>query len=225
MEQGLSLTGNRIELKEISRTFEQDEKEQIYYCIFVEWYKKDEIKIRVPSEIEMGKFYFICLYTKTGLFRCKGIVKDYKKQKEDMYAFLQILSGFEKYQRRHYYRMLCALDLSYYMISDKQEMTPEEIFSGVAVDISGGGLRFNASRKIEPGTQVRIQLQAILPILLEKVWLQAKVLACVPLAYRKGIFEHRAEFISMTNQEREAMIQYIFLEERKRKKKGERELY
>ena len=60
MEQGLSLTGNRIELKEISRTFEQDEKEQIYYCIFVEWYKKDEIKIRVPaeisSEIEMGKF-------------------------------------------------------------------------------------------------------------------------------------------------------------------------
>ena len=53
-------------------------------------------------------------------------------------------------------------------------------------------------------------------------WLQllfAKVLTVLPVPNRSGLYEHRVEFVSISNVERESIIRYIFLEERKRRKR------
>lgn len=224
MEQNLVLAGNKIELKEIPRTFQTPCEQQLYHGRFLEWCRKDELKITIPADkdqnslIEPGKMYLICLYTVKGLFQCKAVIKECELRGEQLVVQLQIQSGLEKYQRRHYYRMVCVLDFIYRIVKEDAE-PEEETFSGVILDLSGGGLRFNTGQTMEPGTQILLQMQVDLPKFAERPWLLARVLSAVPLAHKEGVVEHRAEFVGIQTQEREAVIQYIFLKERRRKKK------
>ena len=105
------------------------------------------------------------------------------------------------------------------VVKEETMQTKEETFSGVILDLSGGGFRFNADIVMEPGTQILLQIHTNLPKFTEQPWLKARILAAVPLAHKKGLIEHRAEFVGICTEEREAVIQYIFLKERKRKKK------
>ena len=226
MEQNLVLAGNKIELMEIPRNFQTPVEPQVYHGRFLDWCRKDELKITMPADkdwsnlIEPGKLYLICLFTVKGLFQCKAIIKDCEAQGENLVVQLQIQSGLEKYQRRHYYRMVCALDCTYQIIKEEAEQEKEEtLFSGVILDLSGGGLRFNTDIAMEPGTQIRLQMHVSLPKFAERPWLKARVLSAVPLVHKEGVVEHRAEFVGIRTEEREAVIQYIFLKERKRKKK------
>lgn len=225
MEQNLVLAGKKIELAEIPRTFEIPAEPQVYHGQFLEWCRKDELKITMSPEkewgnlIEPGKLYLICLYTVKGLFQCKAAIRDCETQGEQFVVQLQIQSGLEKYQRRHFYRMVCALNCTYQIIKEEAEQTKEELFSGVILDLSGGGFRFNTDRTMEPGTQILLQMHTNLPKLTEQPWLKARILSAVPLAHKKGLIEHRAEFVGIHTEEREAVIQYIFLKERKRKMK------
>lgn len=229
MEQNLVLAGNKIELAEIPRTFQAPVESRVYHGRFLDWCRKDELKITMSADkdwsnlIEPGKLYLICLYTVKGLFQCKALIKDCDVQGEQLIVQLQIQSGLEKYQRRHYYRMVCALDCIYRIVTEDREQNEEPLFSGVILDLSGGGIRFNTDIAMEPGTQILLQMQVNLPKLIERPWLKARVLAAVPLPHKEGLIEHRAEFLSIRTEEREAVIQYIFLKERKRKKVAQKE--
>ena len=131
MEQNLVLAGKKIELAEIPRTFEIPDEPQVFQGQFLEWCRKDELKITMSSEkdwshlIEPGQLYLICLYTVKGLFQCKAAIRDCEMQGEQFVVQLQIQSGLEKYQRRHFYRMVCALDCTYQIIKEEaQSATP-----------------------------------------------------------------------------------------------------
>ena len=92
-------------------------------------------------------------------------------------------------------------------------------YPGVTLDISGGGVRFNSLHEAQSGDIIAMHIAFLSPETQKLQTLFAKVLTVLPVQKRSGLFEHRVEFISSTNTERESIIRYIFLEERKRRKK------
>lgn len=260
MDQNPILEGNRIEISRLSRTFGKQEKNTVYTSRLLKWQGKDEAQIALPVAdgrevpLEGGETFLVCFDTPKGLFCCKATVKESSYETPAGTALIHFVSGFEKYRKRHYYRMVCVLPMRYRVLDKnafsafnaEDALNAENAFraedafgaenapdaesapgaedalmqEGTVVDISGGGLRFNAGQAAGEGTEIVFSLLTGTYIDAKLKKLQAKILSCVPLANQSGLTEHRTEFVRITNEERESIIRYIFLEERKRRKKG-----
>ena len=101
----------------------------------------------------------------------------------------------------------------------EKKTSPQRFYSGIALDISGGGVRFNSEQEAKPGDFITLQIAFLSKEAYQLQKLFAKVLVVIPVANKAGLYEHRVEFISISNDEREAIIRYIFLEERNRRKR------
>lgn len=101
----------------------------------------------------------------------------------------------------------------------REERESLRFYTGMTLDISGGGVRFNAEHPAADGSIIAMKI-AFPPqeIPLPQI-LFAKVLTVLPVPNHIGIYEHRVQFIHIANAERERIIRYIFLEERKRRKR------
>ncbi len=100
--------------------------------------------------------------------------------------------------------------------------TPDEFITpglplkqSVIVDISGGGLRFLSNHQYEPGSLIYINYCLLIKDKVKEYNLVGKVLAIKPSENRKGVYEHRVQYLNIGNEEREEIIRYIFEEERK----------
>ena len=129
------------------------------------------------------------------------------------------------------------MDMQYMMITDEEaeieDITklkehhrlnyPEDLArEAIAVDISGGGLRFVANM---PGTKgdylvlsLRLENESM-NYLLEIV---GKVLLCqeIESGDKEKKYEYRINFLMRDQKEREKIIKYIFEQERKSRQKG-----
>lgn len=236
-------TGNKLELQKIRHVEFSEEKK--YVSRFLYQKNANEAVIEMPSyqgvlvPLEIDDEYTVCFFTNKGLYRCEVIISDRFYEDKLPVAAVKFRSEFEKLQRRQYYRMECLLDLNYRVVTKEEteqilwekkypnatKMRSEEdntrnnrFHSGVALDISGGGIRFNSEVPAESGKIIAIQVAILAPQSRSLKTLFAKILTCTPVSNRNGLFEHRAEFVLITNDERESIIRYIFMEERNRRK-------
>ena len=84
-------------------------------------------------------------------------------------------------------------------------------------DISGGGLKFVSHTAFTEGEQIAL-LFSLNSHGKETVYeLAGEVLRCREIENQKGEFEHRLKFTSILRNQREAIIRFIFEEERKKR--------
>lgn len=238
-------TGTKLDLKKIRHV---DFSEDISYVSrFLYQKSADEAVIEMPVKggslvaLEPGDLFQVCFYTNKGLYQCQCQVVSRHYEDSLPVAVIKFRSEFEKLQRRQYYRMECLLQMEFKTLTEeeyddllflksvpknqlaeetgKESTGPERFYSGVSLDISGGGLRFNSGHPAESGDIIAIRIAFLSEETKSLQMLFAKVLTVTPVQNRSGMFEHRVEFVSISNTERECIIRYIFLEERKRRKK------
>jgi c-di-GMP-binding flagellar brake protein YcgR len=156
---------------------------------------------------------------------------------------VRIITNLEKFQRRQYYRLECIHDIYYRPISLDEELlekkmssenfdTPEamteakkklaefdsEWISASITDLSGGGARFSSEIHHNSGDKVRMKLDFIIGKELKKLVLTAKIISSRRIPVRVGMHEYRVEFTDIMQKDREALIKYIFEQERKRRR-------
>jgi len=240
-------TGTKLELKKIRHV--ETLEEISYVSRFLYQKSADEAVIEMPLKsgllvpLEPNDVFQVCFYTAKGLYQCQSQVVSRYYEDSLPVAVIKLRSEFEKLQRRQYYRMECLLQMEFCPITEaeydilsvqKNDAWNEpavkdgsevagggrfRFYSGVSLDISGGGVRFNSSHEAQPGDVIALRIAFTEEEVRKIQMLFAKVLTVVPVQNRSGLFEHRVEFISISNLERESIIRYIFLEERKRRKK------
>ena len=139
---------------------------------------------------------------------------------------LKLETPLKKFQRREYYRLECAIEASVTMINEdelehfnKTGKLPEELEmpeeKGVIIDISGGGMKF-VGCGFKTGDRVYIEFDYMLGAAKQSLKVTAQIIDSVHPHDRKDIFHNRASFINIKNDDREALIRFIFEEERKR---------
>ncbi len=233
--------GDRIELKKTGA--EKKAKEigaepaKTYVSQVYDILNEDEMKIAMPIvegrviPLPINGRYDLCFYTANGLYQCRAIITDRYKEDELFVLQIEITSDLKKFQRRQYFRLECTMDIWYKIlpkeeileiITDKEkmeELLTGELDKGVALDISGGGMRFTSSKRHSSGDCVIVVLRIKKSGNNATCILPGTILKSTSVLNRSDVFEHRVEYNNVQGSVREALIKFIFEEERRLRQK------
>lgn len=238
--------GDKIDIR-ILQQVEKEKNEGIMAKVYksrVQDIKKDNL-LEVSMPIYAGKMvilsvgirYECIFYTKNGLYRCVAQVKGHYKVDGLYMLLLELKSPLEKFQRREYFRFECAMDIEYYKITEDEakieeieelkrhhkEYEPEmEINHAIAVDLSGGGIRFMAEEEGKKDEYLFISMLLRSLDNSQLLEIAGRVLYCNRVEGDRGKkkYEYRVQFLTRDQKKREAVIKYIFEQERKSRQKG-----
>lgn len=230
--------GQRIDLKAVRRvkSGEEEQKERVYSSKIYDVISDDTLELFMPMEqsklilLPVDAEYEVFLYTDNGLYECTVRITDRYKSNNIYLLLVEIETNLRKYQRRDFYRYNCALDM------ETRGLTKEEVFAfengldyqvppgipmakSVIVDISGGGLRFVTKQEYEKGSLVECKYELFIHGGVKVYELICRVLSSKEIPNKRGEYEHRVQFVNLDNDEREEIIQYIFEEERKNRRR------
>ncbi len=233
--------GQRVEMKAIKRTSKkEDAEEKVYASKVYDVVSDDEIEIEMPMEqtklilLPVDGEYEVNFYAGPVLYECVARVIDRYKSNNVYILLFELETNLRKHQRREYYRYSCALDM------DSRNLSEEEIFEAgdkqdifrlvpglplkhsIIADISGGGLRFISNYEYERESLIVCKFELFVKGQSKIYEIVGKVLNVRLLETRNGGYEHRVQFVNISNQTREEIIQFIFDEERKHRQKESR---
>lgn len=229
--------GNKMEIQAVDRAkyIDDTEKKKVYQTQVVDILSEDRLEILMPMEksklilLPVNAEYDLYFYTPAGLFQCFATVIDRYKADRQFVLLMELTSNLRKFQRREYYRLSCALEMSSRPL-EKEEIEAVEkqknclapglpLKRSVIVDISGGGIRFVGNYAYEPDSLVYCKYNLVTGGSSKEYVLVAKILVVKELEGKPGTFEHRAQYINIDTEEREEIIRFIFEEERKNRKR------
>ncbi len=244
--------GDKLDLISLSFSMKSIEDEKIYKSQVLDFISEDTLSILMPIEggrvipLNVGARYSLCFYTKKGLYQCKSVITD-RGRSDNVYVLtVQITSQLEKYQRRQFYRLEYLLEIKYRILSDMEisimnklrnnnyekaeqqgfinslDALQKDRLSGTILDISGGGARFVSEQNHERGNILEMFMEFDNSLGSKDFIIQALILSSNRMVNRQGFYEHRVQFRDISKEEREAIIKFIFEEERRQRKREKR---
>ena len=226
--------GNKIEIESVKKTTGElgEVTRKTYRSELYDIESEDIIKIAMPMEqskivlLPVDAEYSLCFYTPNGLYQCLARVVERYKSNNLFVLSMELETDLQKYQRREYYRLNTVLDMKSKAIDENEKSSLAQVQfidtdltfdNGTMVDISGGGARFISKVQYTEGSLIRFVFSLFVNGLVTEYKLVGKVLKSSPIENREDQFENRIQFVNMVNDDREAIIKYIFEEERKQR--------
>lgn len=235
--------GNKIELTKVGQP-SRDELgpngeniKKVYVSQVYDIIDDDRIKIAIP--MDNGKVILypnntridVCFYTNKGLYQGRFVIVDRYKEGNLMVQIIELTNELQKYQRRQYYRLSCTMGIMYKTIPQEElkeyynkadlmeDLDIASLNNAVALDISGGGMRFVSKIDNRKGNVVLLLISFNYGENFKKYAVLANVINVAPTKNNRSMFEHRVEYSNLKSSVREDIIRFIFEEERRRRKK------
>ena len=177
--------------------------------------------------------YELSIHTKGGIYHCKGIVIERYKEDQLYVMILEVYTGMQKFQRRQHYRFACNLKITYRVLSPteadlltdpdaleafRDALSERGYLKGVTLDISGGGIRFTSAQPIEQNASILCNFSIGVEGQENSFSIISHLVQSKEMPNRKNQYEHRVKFGSISDQDRETLIRFIFEEERRYRK-------
>lgn len=196
--------------------------------------------------LTVGDDYEVCFYTSSGLFQARVEITDRYKENNIFLLVAVFRSDMEKCQRRQYYRLKHIIDINYRPYTREEEilerrlkvndfvneealLSCQKILNEVKskwtvatiTDISGGGARFNSFSNHKVGTVLIVKIPLEQKGEQRIFELKTEVVNCQILPRRTDFYETRVKFVDIDSDEREAIVKFIFEQERKMLRKSQ----
>lgn len=241
--------GDKIQLKKIKTNNLDGTRDNVYISQLLDFLEDDKAYIAMPIEkghvipLSIDEKYVLTFYSNKGLYSCNAtIINRFKSDKIHVLVVL-FTSELQKIQRREYYRLDCLLDMTYYMISNKEISLRDRIknpiikeeekaaliqeletiknidINGTVIDLSGGGARFVSNSPLNKNDNVMISMNLSFINISKKIIVNGIIINSTKMINRTGFYEHRVYFKDILKEDRETIIKFIFEEERKQRKK------
>ena len=226
--------GDKVEIRFAQRMAITDENTERKYKTYLskinQMLDEDQIEILMPIEqsrmvlLPRNAMGTLVIYTSNGLFQCEVKVADRYKKDNIYLQVLELISGIKKYQRREYYRYSCTVPVFSRCLTEEEQRTmvwdeSQKGIEGSTLDIGGGGVRYLVSEQMTSGEMVICYLELEIKNTVKEIQALGKILSVRPVK-DSNLFEVRVQFEKISNAAREQIIQYIFEDERKRRKKS-----
>jgi len=241
--------GDKVEIKKITNhENSESEKYYLSQLLDIAEENRAKIAMPIEGTriipLDVGDRYHLFFYTHNGLYQSKCIVVDRYRNGNIYVAVIRFIADLEKFQRRQFFRLECVMELEARQVKaienkivkklnendfqsmDEKNKAQEILISmqqdwkvGIAIDISGGGLRFNMDKAFAKGDIIRLRFSLTINGEQFEVVTDARLVFSQEIFNRPGNFENRVEFVNMPMKEREVIIKYVFDEERKRRKR------
>lgn len=242
----LALPGDKIDIQlmqqlEVEELGEKGEVAKTYKSRVFDFVSENELEIAMPTEggrmvlFQTGLMCKMLFYTKRGLYSCQALVKS--RYKKDNFFMLTLLLQTDpvKFQRREFFRIECIIDMQYIPISEEvAEMTSTEGIiteiqkqeyaqlgqNGKILDISGGGIRFSTENKVEDGDMLLVIMHLTNGSINQDFYLVTNIIESQRILNRgMESFVNRAKFLFKDLKDREAIVRFVFEEERRIRRK------
>ena len=177
------------------------------------------------------EFVFI---SEGGMYKAEGTIRERFKRGNFYLLRAQLLTKLVKFQRREYYRLNCLIPVVFSGVADKAEEfermsdiysyleseppSVDDTVNATIVDISGGGIRAVAEKKIDGFNYCIIQFSINVRGEQLDLELLAKLIAVQKLEDSKN-YSYRFKFLFKDSKLQETLIRFIFEEERRIRKK------
>ena len=230
--------GDKIELQAVDkgRGSVGEISQKIYYSNVHDILSEDSLEIVMPMEqtklilLPVDSEYDMVFYGASGLYQCFARIVDRYKSNNVYILVVELTSNLRRYQRREYYRFSCALEMCARNLVEEEVQAIENkvpytlqpglpLKRSVIEDISGGGLRFMSNQRYEPESLLYCSYHLIVGGERKRYEIIGKVLSVKELQNKPGTFEHRVQYYNVDVETREAIIRYIFEEERRSRKR------
>ncbi len=223
-------SGDKVEVRKAVGFGAANDEGKYYISSVTDIFDDSRIAITMPIEhgglvpLDVGEKYRFCFYSSNGLYQSKGIVQERYKSEHLYIAVVKFIANMEKLQRRQFFRIDCLIDLRYRTIDSIPEagepaVNPGEWQTATAMDISGGGIRFN-NRDLHPEEKFyEIRFNIVVEGILKEISTYARVVFISDIPNRTGLYEYRIEFMKINAKDRETIVRYVFDEDRKRRSK------
>ena len=225
-------SGDKIELHPIYRNGRSntEKEEKVYISRVNQVLEDDKLEVMMPIEgskvilLDRYVVYNLVIYTSTGLYQCDVKVGERYKAGNIYLQQLDLITGIKKCQRREYYRYSCSVPVFARHLEEEEKETlvwddTIEGIEGNAIDIGGGGIRFLSKEEYLPEELILCSMKLEIKNSEKEIQALGKVLSKKPVQDSE-MFEIRVQFEKISNNAREQIIQYIFEDERKRRKKN-----
>lgn len=237
--------GDKIDIQLLGQIEMQARGESVgpirtYKSSIFDYLSGNEIEIAMPTEngrmvlFQVGLRCKMLFYSKKGLYTCDGMVQKRYKKENFFVLSVMLTSTPVKFQRREFFRVDCTMDMQYFHIDESiaEMSSTEQIFEqvesieymndmkkGISLDISGGGIRFVGEEKLEVGSNVLACFRLTNERIDKMFYLVTKVVASDLRNNTNDRYENRGRFLFKDLKDREAIVQFVFEEERRIRKK------
>lgn len=231
--------GNKIELRKINTSIGAKKQEKMYVSQILEFDDEEEDVLCLAMPILEGKLiplgvgerYELFFFTKRGMYTCDSEVINRYKSQNIYVVVIRMTTELKKYQRRQFFRLETNIEVQYKVFSMEDEKffrtmgrISDEMYerpyqTGISLDISGGGIRFIANERLNPGDKVMVLLKFLIDGEEYPCEAMAKAVVAYTTKGKENVFENRIEFVQIKDAERELLIKYIFREERNIRKR------
>lgn len=169
--------------------------------------------------VRLGWFFNAYFMYEEGLYRFRGRVNGRGSSEGIAHIRIVLTEEITKVQRRQFFRFECSVPIGY-RIMDTLDDSPcsKEYIPAVTRDISGGGMAIKHKEQVRLNVLVECELELAG---VGRVNFQGRVVRAVKrledltYAYEMGVLYRKID-----NRSREAIIRYIFKEQRKLREKG-----
>lgn len=231
--------GYKIEMRHATRHVKQREGEETqqvpktYISQIYDVVSDDTVEVLMPIEqskitlLPLNAVYTLVVYTPTGVYQCDAKVAERYKKDKIYLNKMKLVSSIKKYQRREYYRHNCSIPifsrkLEQHEIDEHLWDVEKEGTEGETLDISGGGVRFITRDHYESGDTILCSFELPLKIDTEEYHIMGKVLSVAVAGKYENRQEVRVQFEGVTSVIRDEIIEFIFEDERRQRRKGKR---
>ena len=224
--------GDKVEIRPLNRVSLKDEEQQQEQRIYLSKINQilDEDKLEILMPIEQSRIILLprnislslVIYTSNGLYQCEVKAAERYKTGNIFLQVVELTGAMKRYQRREFYRYNCAVPVFSRSLSEEENenlIWDDAIpgMEGTSFDIGGGGVRFRVNQEFEKDEMILCILHLDIKGVARDIQTLGKVLSVRPIK-NSDAFEVRVQFERITHKDRELIIQYIFEDERKRRK-------
>ena len=220
--------GTKLELELLD---DAGEKLDLMLVSEYEWHEENNSAV-IAAPIHEGKIYPLHIgavmnvyflkrrESEINLYKFSAMVKARGKSENLHFIRIEQLDRISRVQRRRYFRLDCSLRVKYRVVNNVTcDQNIDDIFlESIANNLSGGGLNLMLEERIEKGKFVECK------VFLDDIH-KVNFTGQVVTSERRDIeskfkYEVGITFVKISNGEREAVVRYIFEEQRKLRKKG-----
>lgn len=210
--------GIRLELEIINSLGERIGQPYVSQLIDV----SDKNKVLIAAPIHESRLMLITngtrvriifLHQNQGLLSFEGVISK-KDKKDNIFIFgIDILSDFEKIQRRKYFRLDSILNAKYrVLLEPKSEETPPVYKKAFTRNLSGNGSGIAIGEELKKNTLIELEISISKDVFIK---IEGKVIRCTELpSQREKKFECGLYFTKISQKDQDILIKYIFDQQR-----------
>ncbi len=190
--------------------------------------------VLLPLEL---RYEFVFIGKENSMYKAEGQIAERYKSENRFMIRVHLATELEKIQRRAFFRLECSMDVFFWKITEEQMALPSTTailhelqqsedylhnqIKARTIDISGGGARFQSEYPLDDGQCLLMCINLKSDERDEQITVPGRVLTSEQIkTEHHTVYRSRIVFVNSDKKVNEAIVRFVFSEERKYRKNG-----